>query len=315
MTKRGIEQEPVYRTPHGAVYQGDSLDIMRQMPDASVNLVMTSPPFALQRKKAYGNESAADYVEWLLPFAREIYRLLPDDGSFVLDLGGSWIKGQPTRSLYHYEVVIALCKGLGGGFPGFHLAQEIFWYNPAKLPTPAEWVTVRRMRVKDAVNTIWWLSKTPWPKADNRKVLTPYSKSMKDLLKNGYKAQLRPSGHDISTKFSTDNGGAIAPNLLQISNTESNSVYQRMCKQHGIERHPARFPKGVPAFFLKFLTNEGDTVLDPFGGSMTTGEAAEDLGRPWTGIELSTEYIAGSRFRFGDHILDSEPTTSEPAAD
>lgn len=311
----GIRQEPVYRTPHGAVYQGDSLELMRELPDASVNLVMTSPPFALQRKKEYGNETAENYVAWLLPFAKEILRLLPDDGSFVLDLGGSWIKGQPTRSLYHYEVAIALTRA------GFYLAQEFFWHNPAKLPTPAEWVTVRRVRVKDSVNTIWWFSKTPYPKADNRRILTPYSDSMKQLLKQGYRAKMRPSGHDISTKFQNDNGGAIPPNLLQISNTESNSQYLRLCVEHQIKAHPARFPKAVPAHFIKFLTDEGDTVLDPFGGSMTTGAAAEDLGRKWMGIELDDNYIAGSRFRFVGQIIDPDPVPDavegpvEPAAD
>jgi site-specific DNA-methyltransferase (cytosine-N4-specific) len=78
----------------------------------------------------------------------------------------------------------------------FHLAQEFFWWNPSKLPTPAEWVNIRRVRVKDAINCIWWLSRTPWPKASNRRVLIPYSDSMEELLKNGYKAKRRPSGHD-----------------------------------------------------------------------------------------------------------------------
>lgn len=307
MSAPGISQPPAYRTRLGAVYLADSLALMRQMPAGSVNLVMTSPPFALQRKKEYGNETAEKYVEWLVPFAREIHRLLPDDGSFVLDLGGSWIKGQPTRSLYHYEVVLALTKGLGAAVPGFHLAQEFFWHNPAKLPTPAEWVNVRRMRVKDSVNTIWWLSKTPWPKADNKKILTAYSDSMRHLLKHGYKAKLRPSGHDISTKFNTDNGGAIPPNLIQMSNTESNSQYQRLCKEHGIQPHPARFPKALPALFVRFLTDEGDLVLDPFGGSMTTGAACEDLGRRWIGVDLVESYVAGSRHRFGDAIVAAEP--------
>ena len=248
----------------------------------------------------------------MIPFAREIHRLLTDDGSFVLDLGGSWIKGLPARSLYHYEVAIALTKELGEGVPGFYLAQEFFWHNPAKLPTPAEWVTVRRVRVKDSVNTIWWFSKTPNPKANNRNILTPYSESMKHLLRNGYKAKLRPSGHDISTKFSTDNGGAIPPNLIQLSNTESNSHYQRRCKEHGVAPHPARFPKSLPTFFLKFLTESGDCVLDPFGGSMTTGAACEELARSWIGMDLSEEYIVGSRFRFDGAIVESDLHTTAP---
>ena len=158
------QMTPSYRTKFGEVYLGDSLDLMTAFPDRVVNLVVTSPPFALQKQKAYGNVGASEYVDWLLPFAEQVQRVLTDDGSLVLDLGGGWTKGQPTRSLYHYEVVIALTREFG-----FHLAQEFYWYNPAKLPTPAECrMTVRRLRVKDAVNTIWWLSKSANPKADNR---------------------------------------------------------------------------------------------------------------------------------------------------
>ena len=130
-------------------------------------------------------------------------------GGLVIDIGGAWKPGTPTRSLYHFELLIALCRDYG-----FHLCQEHYWWNPAKLPTPAEWVNVRRVRVKDAVNCIWWLSKTPWPKASNKRILAPYSNSMKSLLKNGYMPKLRPSGHDISNKFEKDNGGSVPPNLL-----------------------------------------------------------------------------------------------------
>ncbi len=176
----------------------------------------------------------------------------------------------------------------------------MYHYNPARLPTPAEWVTIRRIRVKDAVNIVWWLSKIPNPKADNRKVLKPYSQSMKRLLKNGYKPQIRPSGHDISDKFQKDNQGAIPPNLLEIANTESNSVYLRRCKAAGIKPHPARFPQGFAEFFIKFLTDEGDIVLDPFAGSNTTGFVAETLQRRWISFEIKEDYLLGSRYRFGN---------------
>jgi len=180
----------------------------------------------------------------------------------------------------------------------FHLAQEFFWYNPSKLPTPAEWVTVRRIRVKDAVDFVWWLSKTPHPSANNRNVLKDYSESMRDLLKKGYKAKLRPSGHDISNNFQRDHGGAIPPNLLVIANTESNSRYLRACREADLKAHPARFPARLPEFFIKFLTQKGDIVLDPFGGSNVTGEVAEKMDRRWLCFELLEEYLKGSKYRF-----------------
>ncbi|GEO26851.1 methyltransferase [Alicyclobacillus acidoterrestris] len=284
---------PYYTTDLGAAFLGDSLEYMKKIKSDSVNLVMTSPPFALIKKKAYGNVDAPDYLEWIKPFATEIFRILRDDGSFVIDLGGTWVKGQPTRSLYHFELVMMMVKEIG-----FHLAQDFYWYNPSKLPTPAEWVTIRRIRVKDAVNTVWWFSKTPFPNADNRRVLKPYSDSMEQLLERGYKAKMRPSGHNISTKFRTRNEGAIPPNFLEIANTESNSRYLRGCKELGIKPHPARFPTALPEFFVKFLTEEGHVVLDPFAGSNSTGEVSENLGRRWVAFELEQEYLDGSKLRF-----------------
>jgi DNA modification methylase len=238
--------QPAFKTRLGKIILQDSLQYMGDyVKDESIDLIITSPPFGLVRKKDYGNVDADKYVQWFWPFARESYRILKPTGSFVLDIGGSWIPGQPTRSLYHFELLMMLCREAK-----FHLAQEFYWWNPAKLPTPAEWVTVRRVRVKDAINTVFWLSKTPWPKASNRRVLAPYSDSMKDLLRNGYKAKLRPSGHDISDKFQRDNGAAIPPNLLAIPNTESNSNYLRYCKEIGVKPHSARFPGRLPLHFL-----------------------------------------------------------------
>ena len=288
-----IKFNPYYTQQNGAVYLGDTLELIKLIEDNSINLILTSPPFALTRKKEYGNESAEKYIEWFLPFAYEFKRILADNGSFILDLGGAYLPGNPIRSIYQYELLVRLCKEVG-----FFLAQEFYHYNPARLPTPAEWVTIRRIRVKDSVNLVWWLSKTPNPKADNRKVLKPYSESMKQLLKNGYKAKIRPSGHDISDKFQKDNQGAIPPNLLEIANTESNSAYLRRCKEAGIKPHPARFPQGFAEFFIKFLTDENDIVLDPFAGSNTTGFVAENLQRKWISFEINENYLIGSRYRF-----------------
>lgn len=288
-----IREDPLYVTEFGAAYLGDSLSYLRQIESDSVDLIMTSPPFALKRKKEYGNVSDEAYVAWFIDFAREFKRVLKDQGSLVIDIGGTWVNGQATRSLYHFELVIALCKTLN-----FHLAQEFYWYNPSKLPSPAEWVTVRRTRVKDAIDPVWWLSKTPEPKASNWRVLKPYSDSMRKLLDNGYKAKLRPSGHEISENFSRDNAGAIPPNLLILANTDSNSTYLRQCREHGIKPHPARFPHGLPEFFIKFLTEPGDLVIDPFAGSNITGEVAERLQRRWLAFELAPHYLEGSKYRF-----------------
>jgi DNA modification methylase len=284
---------PAYTTCLGQAYHADALDVLGAMGEDSVDLVLTSPPFALRRKKAYGNVAASEYVEWLWPFAREIHRVLRPDGSFVLDLGGAWNPGRGTRSLFQYELVLRLAEI-------FHLAQEVYWYNPCKLPTPAEWVTIRRTRVKDAVNVLWWFGKTEEPRADNRRVLKPYSRSMKRLLRDGYQPAMRPSQHEIGPHFRRDNGGAIPPNLLEVPNTRSADEYIRRCRAAGLPVHPARFPPAVPEFFVRFLTEPGQLVVDPFAGSNVTGQVAESLGRRWLSVEINADYVRGSQLRFDD---------------
>ena len=281
------------KTRLGRIYHDDSLNVMGRCRDASVDMILTSPPFALTRKKDYGNEQEDAYLDWFRSFAVQFRRILKADGSLVIDLGGAWKPGFPVRSLYHFKLLIMLCEEYG-----FHLAQEFYWWNPSKLPTPAEWVNIRRVRVKDAVNTVWWLAKSPWPRASNRRVLQPYSDSMRDLLSNGYRAKLRPSGHDISEKFARDNGASIPPNLIAVPNTESNSRYMRYCAENDIRAHPARFPAALPEYFLRLATDKEDLVLDPFGGSCVTGEVAERLGRRWICVEVEEEYLRGASGRF-----------------
>ncbi|MBU6424467.1 MAG: site-specific DNA-methyltransferase, partial [Chloroflexi bacterium] len=155
------------------------------------------------------------------------------------------------------------------------------------------------------VDATWWFSKTDQPKADVRNVLVPYSERMKKLLADPtkfYTPKKRPSGHDISGRFGDTNGGAIPSNLLEISNTESNSAYLRLCKLAGTEPHPARFPEKLPAFFIDFLTEPGDVVVDFFAGSNTTGAAAEAAGRRWLAFDSDEEYLAASAFRFLGHL-------------
>lgn len=294
------DRTPIYTTPQGAAYHGDSRELLAALPNSSLNLVMTSPPFALLRKKDYGNKAQHEYVDWLMTFAELVYHKLADDGSFVLDLGGAYQKGVPVRSLYNFRVLIRLCDELG-----FSLAEEFYWYNPSKLPSPIEWVNKRKIRAKDAVNTVWWLSKTAFPKANVSNVLTAYSDRMKKLLENPsafYQAKKRPSGHDISTRFGKDNGGAIPSNMLQIPNTESNSTYIRHCKRVGIKPHPARFPLKLPQFFIAFLTEPNDLVVDIFAGSNTTGAAAEQAGRRWLSFDSHYDYVAASALRFLDDV-------------
>jgi len=291
-----LKTNPAYTTKYGASYCGDSIDLLKELQNDSVDLVITSPPFALQRKKEYGNKDQDEYVEWLSRFGELVFKKLKPNGSFVLDLGGAYEKGVPVRSLYNFRVLIHFCDNLG-----FKLAEEFYWHNPSKLPSPIEWVNKRKLRVKDSVNTVWWFSKTDFPKANVSNVLCENSDRMKKLLKDPesyYTAKKRPSGHDIGSSFGKDNGGSIPSNLLQISNSESNGQYLAGCKALGIKGHPARFPAKLPEFFIRFLTDPGDLVVDIFAGSNTTGSVAEIEKRHWLAFEESKSYLAASSFRF-----------------
>lgn len=292
---------PFYITKYGKCYCSDSLEFLRKLRDKSVHLVITSPPFALQRKKSYGNVSATAYSDWFWPFAKEISRILTPRGSFVIDIGGSYEKGAPVKSLYNFDLLLKLCGADGL----FNLAQDFYWFNPAKMPAPAQWVNIKRVRVKDSVQPIWWISKSKHPYANNRRILEPYSESMERLFKKGYNNGLRPSGHNVSKKWNRRNKGAIPSNFLNnpfnmiiASNTKSYDPYIAGCRKHNLKINPARFPEAVPKFFIQFLTKPGQIVLDPFAGSNVVGKVAEDLGRDWISIEKDSEYVVGSAFRF-----------------
>lgn len=310
-----VASAPYFVSEHGAAFLGDSLDLLRSLPTGQVNLVVTSPPYALHFKKAYGNKTKEEYIRWFLPFAAEIHRVLKDDGSFVLNIGGSYNEGVPTRSIYHFKLLVSLVEEIG-----FHLAQECFWYNPAKMPMPAEWVTVRRIRIRDSVEYVWWLSKTPWPKASNRFVLKEYSEDMLRLNRNGVRGTVRPSGHVIRKSFDKINAGGSIPSnvteavfedvpesMLKMGNNAANDTYTRRCKEDGIKIHPARFPASLPKFFIKFLTESNDLVVDPFAGSNTTGAVAEGLKRRWIACEAVEEYLKASTFRFEESEKKSDP--------
>jgi site-specific DNA-methyltransferase (cytosine-N4-specific) len=288
-----------------------------------VQLIFTSPPFPLNTKKEYGNLTGPAYVKWLSDFAPLLKQLLTPNGSIVLEIGNAWERGEPVMST---TVLRALLKFLDNG--GFHLCQEFVWYNPARLPSPIQWVNVERSRVKDAFTRLWWMSPVTRPKADNRRVLREYSPSMKQLIRTKkYNSGPRPSEYTIGKKsFLTDNGGAIPPNvigadglpsllnILKGTNTRSSEQYQLFCREEGLPLHPARMPSELAEFFIRFLTDENDIVLDPFAGSNTTGAVAESLRRKWVSFESRFDYAASSISRFSQGAIKNEKAAKIIAA-
>ena len=285
--------KPYFETEHGKAILGDSLKHIQSFERDSVDLIVTSPPYALSKPREYGNVKVHEYVEWFKPFGEAFKNSLKDTGSLVIDIGGVWEKGQGTRSLYHFELLIMLVKDLG-----FHLCQEHYWFNPTCMPC-SRWVINERKRVKNAVEPIWWLSKTPNPKSDNMKILKPYSEKYMVDLESGRERDVKsPSGHQVGHTMSRNFGGAIPPNLLAISNGTSNDRYLTYCRENNLPLHPARFPTELPEYFIRFLTDPGDLVVDPFGGSCMTGMVAENLERKWMCFDMSSEYLDGAKGRF-----------------
>ena len=305
---------PVYRTKFGRMIVGKAEEVLATYPvtksRGKVQLILTSPPFPLNRKKKYGNLKGDEYVEWLSGLAPLFREYLRPDGSLVVELGNAWVPGKPIMSTLTLKALIGFLEAAD-----LNLCQEFICFNPARLPSPAQWVNVERIRVKDAFTRVWWMSPAERPKADNRDVLTAYSDSMRKLLLKGtYNPGRRPSGHKIGeTSFLKENDGSIPPNVLvpsvqnmlpellevlPIANTGTTDAYQAFCRAHGIEPHPARMPLSLAEFFIRFLTGEGDLVMDPFAGSNTTGFVAESLRRRWLSIEAESKYAAASGARF-----------------
>ncbi|MBI2995522.1 MAG: site-specific DNA-methyltransferase [Candidatus Melainabacteria bacterium] len=288
-----------YSTKQGKYYLGSCEAVLQSAKlrklKGKVKLIFTSPPFPLNRKKRYGNLVGEQYLKWLSNLALLFSDFLAPHGSIVIELGNAWTPGSPTVSTLPMEALLKFKQSAN-----LHLCQEFICYNPARLPSPAQWVTVDRIRVKDAFTRIWWLSKTPYPDANNKRILVEYSKHMKKLLKDGkYNSGIRPSEHKIGKKsFCKNNGGAIPPNVLTVSNVSSKNPYLDFCRSKNIIPHPARMPVQIAEFFVKFLTKKNDIVLDPFGGSNVTGFASEELKRRWVSIELNRDYITSSLGRF-----------------
>lgn len=323
----------LHKTDHGTYYHGRSDELLAgALGDdfrGQVQLLLTSPPFPLNHKKSYDNLQGDAYLEWLASLAPLFTSLLTPDGSLVVEIGNAWEPGRPVQSLLPLKSLLALVEHPEAEL---RLCQEFVCYNPARFPSPAQWVTVERQRVTDSYTHIWWLSKTDRPKADNSRVLRPYSNDMRRLLKDRkFNRGKRPSGFDVrENAFSNDNGGSIAHNLFEmeplsptrpvrlprvfgLANTGSQDFYTSTCRDRGMDRHPARMQLGLAAFFVELLTDPGDLVLDPFAGSNTTGYVAELLGRRWSAIDAEAVYSEHSKVRFEDPLLEEARATREAA--
>jgi DNA modification methylase len=289
----------VFTTDLGTAIFAEAETAVTFIADQSLDLILTSPPYPLVTQKSYGGKSPEQYVEWLTSLAAAWKDKLAPSGSLVINLADAFLPGLPALSLYQERLLINLVDNLG-----YTLAQKFFWENPSKLPAPAEWVCIRRLRCTPSVEQIYWLTKDPKAAtANNQNVLRPYSDSMRNRMTEGEQvSQQRPSGHKIKKgAFAKDNGGSIPHNLIVSPHSQSNDSYKQACRQADIPIHPARFPSILPNFFIKFLTNPGNLIYDPCAGSAVTAHVAESLGRRWIISERSLTYLKGASFRFTEN--------------
>ena len=311
--------QPYQVTEGGKLYIGKSEELLtgelRDEIRGKVQLIFTSPPFPLNQQKKYGNVQGEEYIHWLAAFAPLFADLLTPTGSIVIELGNAWEPGSPRQSLLPLQSLLKFAEE-----GNLQLCQEFICHNPTRLPSPAQWVTIERIRVTDSYTRLWWMSLTDRPKADNRNVLRPYSDATKRMHERGqFNAGRRPSGHYVSKDaFLQDNGGSIMPNVIEldpikegkssrlptnafsIAHTNSNDYYLRECKKRDKKPHPARMPLQLIDFFIQFLTDPGDLIFDPFAGSNATGYCAQQADRRWISIEAREDYAVHSEIRFSE---------------
>lgn len=266
-------------------------DALAVIEPGSVQLILSSPPYPLQRPREYGNLPADQWVDWMLRLCEQMTPLLTNDGSFMFNLGPVWKPGVPAQSLYYERFLLRMEDALG-----IHLLQHLYWQNPVKLPQMA-WNAKRRVRVTPSVEPIFWMSPNPNAYGNNRQVLRPYSKKGLESIRNP-RLSKRPCGEQFGPTSFVDRGGSIPPSLITATPTgKEDAAYRRAMRTDGRVPHPATMPSAVSRFGILLASREGDTVLDPFSGSGTVPVEAARLGRNGIGIERSKAYLEGSLIR------------------
>jgi len=265
-----------------------------------IHLCLTSPPYPLARARAYGNPCQQDYVDWVCRLLEPIIKNLVPGGSIALNVSNDiFLPGMPARSLYREELLLALCQRFG-----LYKMDEIIWHNPTKAPGPVQWASLRRYQLNVAWEPVYWLTNDPMRVlADNRRVLVPHTGQQLKLMARGGEKAPRKSGDGANRigkgAFSNVTAGAIPRNLLPIPHRcPSQLALRKHLAAQGLPMHGATFPLALASFFVKYLTEEGQLVVDPCDGWGTTSLAAELNGRRWLATERILEYVRGKQMRF-----------------
>jgi site-specific DNA-methyltransferase (adenine-specific) len=266
------EAEETPSTPFlNRILHGDCRDLLKQLPDESIDLIITSPPYADQRKEVYGGIHPDHYVEWFLPIAAELKRVLKPSGSFVLNIKERVVGGE--RHTYVLELILAMRK------QGWLWTEEYIWHK--KNCYPGKWPN----RFRDAWERLLHFSKQRQFKMFQEAVMVPMGDWRHERLKK--------LGENDLTRFTSQVGsgfGKRVANWIGRQFAYPDNVLHMATECYN-RYHAATFPVELPTWFIKLFTEVGDVVLDPFIGSGTTAVACVRLDRRYIGIEIKEEYV------------------------
>lgn len=269
--------------------------------DQPITLVVTSPPYFLAKSRAYGNPtSERDYIDFLCSALEPVVAHLAPGGSICLNLPNDiFVPGLPARSLYLERLMLALHDRFS-----LQLMDRLVWSNPSRPPGPMQWASKTRQQLNAGYEFIYWLTNDPSRvPADNRRVLEAHTQRHLALMAAGGEQReevygdgayrLRPGSYANVTP------GKIPKNVLTRGHRCADTLrYRADAKALGLPPHGAIQPISIPDFLIRFLSQEGDLVIDPFGGTVKTGMAAERLGRRWLVVEKMLDYLRASAERF-----------------
>ena len=268
------ELPPSYQN---AIILGDCREELKRLPPASVDLIVTSPPYADSRKSTYGGIQPDKYGEWFLPIADELYRVLKPDGSFILNIKEKVVSGE--RHTYVLELIIEMKKR------GWLWTEEYMWHK--RNSAPGKWPN----RFRDAWERCLHFTKQKHFKMNQESVMVPIGDWAKTRLKNLSETDKQRDDSRVGSGFGKNVSNWTDRDLVYPTNV------LHFATECGNKNHSAAFPSELPTWFIKLFSNPGDLILDPFSGSGTTSLAALDLGRKYLGIELKPEYYEHSLSR------------------
>jgi len=268
--------------------------------DAPIALTITSPPYPLAKARRYGNPTEPEYVDWVCRMLEPVVRNLMRGGSVVLNVSNDIFEpGLPSRSLYRERLILALHDRLG-----LHKMDELVWHNPSKPPGPVAWASKTRQQLNVAWEPVYWLTNDPRAvRSNNRRVLQEHTDRHLSLIQSGGEMRDRVYS-DGAYRVSPGNYGAategrIPRNVLRFGQSCADQrKYKAAARSRGLPAHGAAMPLSLASFLVEFMSEPGDLVVDPFGGSFTTAKAAENLGRRWLSTEVMAEYVIGAASRF-----------------